>query len=184
MFTLYYVCAAVGGGLLLLLFLLSLTGITDLFEGDAGEALTDVDGGDAFQVLSVRSLLAGLSFFGLGGALAHSAGAGVYFTFIVAVFAGVSALLLVAWAMHLLMSLAHDGTVSNEEALGTHGICYLAIPAARGGTGKVTVTVQNRSLELQAMTGGAAIPTGAQIEVVSFIEPNLVEVIPLTQEGV
>ncbi|MCG3197474.1 MAG: NfeD family protein [Candidatus Omnitrophica bacterium] len=130
----------------------------------------------AFEMLSFRALAALFAFFGLGGLAAREAGSGPYPTFLVAALAGVLAMVLVAWLMRLLLNLRSEGTVSMGSALGAQGVVYLTIPGEKQGPGKVTVTVQNRTMEYEAVTGGDPLPTGTQIEVVDIVGPNTVEV--------
>jgi hypothetical protein len=55
---------------------------------------------------------------------------------------------------------------------------YVPIPAGNAGPGKVTVTVQKRTVEYAAYTAAEALPTGARVRVVAVRGPNAVEVEP------
>lgn len=125
-----------------------------------------------FQVLSFRSAVAAVAFFGLGGRVADAGGAGGALTFLVALTCALAAMVLVAWIMQALYSLREDGTVRVANTLGAPANVYLAVPGARGGVGKVTLTVQNRSMEYDAMTDGAPIPTGSRVVVAGVINDS------------
>lgn len=191
MVTVYMVCAVVGGVVLILQMLLTLIGIgadhdLGLDAAGAGDGIGDVhtDFGDHhgsshfFGVLSFRSLMAALAFFGLGGLWALQEEFGTYFAFVAALGAAAGAMFAVAWMMRLMAGLAYEGTVRVENAVGQMGTVYLAIPGENTGVGKVTVTVQSQSLEFDAVTPHESIPTGATITVVGLAGPNTLEVEP------
>ena len=131
-----------------------------------------------FSMVSVRSVVAALAFFGLAGLAMDAGGAPVYITFVVACGAGAVAMIIVAWLMRLLYSLNAEGNVHIERAVGLPASVYLRIPGKRSGTGKVTVKLQDRTMEYLAMTEGGALPTGAPVMVVGVIGPDTLEVAP------
>ena len=193
MFTVYLVCAVAGSTLLVIMFILTLTGMdgggdgshTDFSGGDEpAEALDMLDDftephGDStlfFHVLSIRSVIAAVAFFGLGGLLAETAGASPYVGYLSAMTGGLVAMFAVAWMMHLLYALRHDGSFRIGAVLGSPATVYLAIPGARSGVGKVTVAAQNRSVELDAMTDEESIATGSRVVVVEIVNENTVAV--------
>lgn len=189
MVTIYTVCAVIGGVILVMQMILTLLGLStdhdlgfdgagdDALAGDAQVDLADHHGSSHFfGVLSFRSLMAALAFFGLGGLWALQEGLGSYSSFVAAVAAATAAMFAVAWMMRLLASLVYEGTVRMENAIGQMGTVYLAIPGHNEGAGKVTVTVQSQSLEFDAVTSRDAIPTGATITVVGLAGPNTLEV--------
>ena len=90
--------------------------------------------------------------------------------------AGFIAMLTVAVLMNFLDSLRADGTVRIEQALGLHGHVYLTIPGQRRGAGEVTLTIQNRTMEYQAVSAAGEIPTGSKVIVVDITNPDTVEV--------
>ncbi len=177
MLTVYLSCAVIGGVILVVQFVLTLTGIV----GDADDLDTgEVDDGQGssmfFQVLSFRSLVAALTFFGLGGGLARSAGLPDLMGFAFAAMLGVLAMIGVAWIMKLLLQLREEGNVHVEYALGAGAVVYLPIPGQHQGQGKITVVVQNRSMEYNAVTAGDALPAGKTVAVTGIIDENTVEV--------
>jgi hypothetical protein len=135
-----------------------------------------------FSVLSVRSVVAALAFFGLAGLAMDAGGAPIYITIVIACGAGAVAMVIVAWLMRLMYSLNAEGNVHIELAVGLPASVYLRVPGKRSGTGKVTVKVQDRTMEYLAMTDGGALPTGVPVMVVGVIGPDTLEVAPI-QEG-
>jgi hypothetical protein len=176
--TLLLVCVAVGGTLLLLQLLASLVGLEHADHDSGAVSVSDIhhDNNGFFGILTVRALTSALLFFGLGGLTAGSYGANPMATIAAAVAAGLAALFSVGWLMSQLNRLRADGTVRIENAIGRSGTVYLRIPGERSGRGKVTVTVQNRLVEFQAMTAGPELATGTAIQVVAVINPDTLEV--------
>ncbi len=175
--TLFLVCTITGGTLVVCLLAAGLFGFGAEHDTDHDTG-SDHDGhGNSFVgMLSVRALTAAVMFFGLGGMTARYYGADELPAFGVAVGAGVLALYLVALAMKSMKQLKADGTVRVERAVGCTGTVYLRVPAAHGGAGKVHLSLQNRTVEYQAMTAGDELPTGKPVKVVAVINSDTVEV--------
>jgi hypothetical protein len=127
-------------------------------------------------ILSFRALVAAVTFFGLGGMISSAGDADVFESFWTAAAFGFAAMVLVAWIMRGLSRLRADGTVRMDRTVGATGTVYLPVPGERTGTGKVTLTVQGRTIELAAVTEGSALPTGAKIVAVGLVNPSTVEV--------
>ena len=198
---LYLICAVLGGTVLVGQFLLGLFGFGhhhDIggFEGhEIGghgghvEHLHDADR-DALasgfaQLLTFRSIVAAVAFFGLGGRAASAAGLDPSLTLVVAAATGSGALFLVAWLMRALVRLQSDGSVRIGRAVGRGGTVYLPIPGHKSGVGKVMLNVQNRTMEYQAVTDQDALPTGAKVVVVAVVGSDTVEVVsaPPAEKG-
>lgn len=129
-----------------------------------------------FGLLTFRSVSAAVAFFGLGGMTALYYELPTPAALSAAVFAGFVALNLVAGVMRAFRKLKHDGTARLINAVGTTGTVYLRVPGYKAGPGKVTVVVQNRTVECEALTAAGDIPTGAAVRVVAVLGPNAVEV--------
>jgi len=178
----YMACAAAGGTVLLLQFLLTLFGIGDGHDGDF-DGDHDVDHGDgAFSLFSVRALASFFTFFGLTGWLGTSNGWGPLRTSLVALGAGLALMALVAWLMHLQLKLKSEGNLNPANAVGLSARVYLRIPGNNSGTGKITVKVQGRTAEFSAFTNGPELPTGALVKVARMSTPDTFEVTALTEE--
>lgn len=191
----YFVCAVVGGTIFVCQFALSVFGFGgDHDVGGHDGDLHDVGGDDAggahgavgheahsnwfVGVFTFRTVLAALTFFGFGGLAAVSSQVPPLTAFGIAVAAGGSALYAVAWMMRTLHDLKDDGTAQIQSALGQVATVYLPIPGKNSGLGKVTVTVQERTMEYQALTAGAELATGTTVTVVSILDSDTVEVAP------
>jgi hypothetical protein len=191
MATLFMICAVIGVTVMVCQFALTLLGITDIDDFDLPEVHTDADvaavDGHAhaaqhgpnwlFGVISFRTVVAALAFFGLSGLAAQSAGLQpAWVPLLIALAAGWAAMYAVHWMMRTLFRMRSEGTARIEYSVGKAGAVYLRIPANRSGTGKITLNLQNRTMEYLAVTAGEAIPTGANIVVVGVIGPDTVEV--------
>jgi hypothetical protein len=189
----YLTCAIGGGTLLVCQFLLGLLGLGDHHDAVGDHDVHDAGGHDAHGghddhdthnswlvgVLTFRSLVAALTLFGLAGLAAT-----VNFnqepplSLAIALAAAVGVLFGVAWLMRLLHRLKADGTVRIERAVGQNGTVYLTIPAQKAGMGKVMLSLQNRTVEYQAVTSHQQLPTGSKIVVTAVLGPDTVEVVP------
>lgn len=182
MVTLFGICAGIGCIVLITLFCLTLVGV-DHHGIDAGHL--DIDDGSFFGMLSIRALFAAIAFFGLGGLIANNAGYGQSASTLIGLLAGTVALVVIAWIMRQLHRLQAQGNVHIEGCVGAIGKVYLSVPERSHGSGKVTVTIQNRTMEYQAITSKESLPTGTPVVVVGVLPPDTLEVEALqTKEGV
>jgi hypothetical protein len=181
MWHVYAICAVVGGTLLVCQFLLTLVGLggdhVDLHADHSDVAGHHGGLGSAgwyLGLLSLRSVIAGLAFFGLAGL--STAGWTPVQSLAVSAGSGVVAVVLVGLMMRTLYSLNADGTVRIDGAVGRPGTVYLSIPGKGAGLGKVTLTLQDRTVEYQAVTFQGELPTGTKVVVTNVVGPDTVEV--------
>ena len=217
----FVVCAAVGGTVLVLQFLLALVGLGGDSLGvemphDLGHDLGGVDHdftpgdvhvdavhdgpsatehGDAqsplqhpsaghlphgstwlFRMLSLRTIVAALAFFGLAGRAAEAADCPPFTALLIATAAGLGAMYAVYAMLCGMRSLRSEGTVRIQRAVGQQASVYLRIPARQQGVGKIQINLQNRTMEYLATTPGEAIPSGASVVVTRILAPGTVEV--------
>lgn len=192
MYTFFLVCAGLGGTFVLLQFLAGAFGI-GADHGDAGghhdfhdAADHDAAHGDGnwfLGLLTLRAICAAITFFGLGGLTGHYYELPPTGQLASAVLAGFAALYLVATLMKMLYRLRADGTVRMAHAVGHTGTVYLRVPGAKSGAGKVTLSLQNRTVEVEAYTAAGELPTGTPIRVVAVLGPSSVEVTHATSES-
>lgn len=196
MTTLYMLFAVIGGTVLVCQFILTLIGIGG--DADFADDLSDVPhdvGGDAhagdhgdvqhdahhstnwlFGVLTFRTVIAAITFFGLAGLGSLKGEVAPLPAFLLALAAGSGALFGVHWIMQKVQRLQDDGTVRIDRAVGKKGVVYLSVPANHSGAGKVHLNLQNRTVEYLAKTAGDRIPTGAHVVVTEVLGPDTVAV--------
>ncbi|NLX53601.1 MAG: hypothetical protein GXY58_00635 [Planctomycetaceae bacterium] len=202
MYWLFMVCAAVGGTVFVLQFVLAVIGagaddmdfshhvphdVPHDFMGDvAGDAEHMGGHGDAhgstwlFGVISFRTVVAAVTFFGLAGLASDSAHMGGPLTLLIAVCAGAAALYGVHFLMQSLYRLRHDGTAQIHRTLGERATVYIPIPPNNEGLGKIQIRTQGRIMEYTARTRGPdRLRTGTTVEVVEIVNPMTVEVEPV-----
>lgn len=191
----YFFCSVLGFAFIALSFVVGLFGLggndldgdvdtpdsdTGRLDADGVEVDVDVapevphDGGFAFlRAFSIRSISAGIAFFGLGGLGAHEFGASEGVSLITALVCGSVALWLVYRMMRSLSSFNQNGSIVEGKEKGLEGVVYLRIPAKRAGLGKVTIAQQGRSMEYDAQTDeDSELPQGTPIVVVEALTPS------------
>jgi len=129
-----------------------------------------------FQVLSLRTVVAALAFFGLSGLAAQSADCTPFNTVLIAAATGIGAMYAVYALLRSMRSLRAEGTARIQRAVGLQATVYLHIPAQQKGAGKIQVNLQNRTMEYLATTLGDAIPSGTAVVVTKIIGSDTVQV--------
>lgn len=132
------------------------------------------DGGAGFlRAFSLRSLAAGVAFFGLGGLCALEFNASEPVALGVAIVCGVFAIWLVYRLMRTLSSFNQNGAIVPGSEENAEGVVYLKIPAGRQGMGKIEIVQQGRTMEYDALTDDPEeLATGTPIIVVKAITPT------------
>lgn len=179
--TVFVICAAAGGTLFVIQMVLQLMGFmghgnldADLdHRGDAGHTSADF----SFKVLSMQGMSAFLMMFGLVGlaALKSFAGGSTSISVATGLVGGVATTWLIGRLFRMASRLQSSGNLDLSRAVGARGTVYLTLHKAR--LGKVTITVTNRLLTLDARSlEEGAIETGTPIVVTRVIDDSTVEV--------
>jgi hypothetical protein len=181
--TVYVALALVGAVLMLIQVVLALIGgdshgdITPSdhdFHVDTADAAHD--GAHGPGGLSFRTVVAFFSFFGVGGWIASNAGWAPWITLLCALGSGAAAFWIAGMILLQMNRLRSSGNVDIKNAVGAEGRVYLTVPAERSGNGSVTVQVQARTMQFQAVTRGRELKTGALCKVVAVVSANTLEV--------
>lgn len=194
----YFFCAVVGGILFLIQFVLMILGMGDLeadggdFDGidsdfgaeGAAESGGDPHGAATFGQISIRTLVAFFLFFGLAGMWSESTGASSMTTIFTALGGGLFAFYGVSWVMRKFAQLSTSGNIDIRNAVGTRGRVYIKVPASRGGTGKVTLTVQQRTVQINAVTDGATLASGEHCQITGVQDRETLVIESLVEEEV
>jgi len=189
---LFFGCAIFGGAVMVMQFLLTALGIGGGEDAD-GAALPDDTGASAIEhhgtlslirVLSFRTIIAGATFFGLGGLAGGYAVEEFGLTPVlkpilsiaVATLLGLSAIYIVHHLYRWMYSLRYDGSVNLQTLVGASGSVYVKIPQHGATGGKVLVNHQERTMEYEAITQGEELKAGTPIKVLRAISETVVEV--------
>ena len=156
--------------------------IMTLAGGDTDDLDVDHDGdfdgdhGDGMHILSVKSVLAFLMFYGWGGLAAIQKGMLVWWGVSgISLVIGIIMMLFTAWLFFMLLKLQSSGTMIITNAIGKQGEVYLTIPAKKSGTGKIQIIIQGGYKTLDAVTEDTEdIKTGSFVEVLDVINDTLV----------
>lgn len=170
----YFVMATVGTGLFIIKMVLLLfagddaSGIDSSDTGDLSDAAGHTDGGEAFTLISIQSILAffmGTGWIGLAARQEwmwdkwKSLGAAAAFGFAMMFFS--------SWLTMKIKSLNSKGSTYNiKNAVGKTGRSYTRIPAPGEGMGQVEITVSDKQEILQAMSKTEAIDAFQAVRVV------------------
>ena len=146
----------------------------DSSHGDSGH---HGDGFWFFEMISLRTIAAAATFFGVVGLTARSFGAEPKVAVLCAGMAGFAAMYSVYWTFRQLFRLESSGTQDIFRAIGLPASVYLRIPANHQGPGKVLVDMQSRTVEYLAVTDDVEpIPSGANVWVVDIVNTETLRV--------
>lgn len=135
-------------------------------------------GGDAFTLLSTRSIFAFCTLFSWAGSIYLATGTSLLLTLIYSFIWGALAMVGVSLILHFLLRMQEQGNVSVAWALGDKGTVYINIPA--DGTGKVRLLIKGIMRMVNARSAnGAPIMAGARVKVVGVVDQNTLEVVEL-----
>ena len=159
----YFIIACIGTVALLIQIVMMLIGAGG--EADADGSLdTHTDTG--VSLFTVKGLTAFFAIGGWTGMLMLSYNVGVAITVPVPEVEGLAAYFIVWALIRLVLKLQEDGTLNYASAIGQTATVYVSIPASRTGRGKITLVLQGRYTELDAVTDETErIPVDCAVEI-------------------
>lgn len=152
----------------------------DASDGVSADFNGDFDGTDApFQLFSFRNLINFLLGFGWSGVSLYATINNPTVLILVSVLVGCAFVYIFFLVISQLMKLSEDGTFKLTATLNKNAEVYLSIPANRTGKGKILISVNGSIHELEAITEGEKINSGAVVRVVRIENENtlIVEII-------
>ena len=128
-----------------------------------------------FKFFTVRGIVAFFCIFGWTGAALYSSGMHGVWVVLIAALAGFFAMFIIGLIFYAVKRLQSSGNIKYSNAVGKTANVYIPIPAKRSGKGKVMVTVQERLIEVEAMTDEEEkIPTGETVRITDSIGTTLI----------
>ena len=148
-------------------------GEVDIDLSGDGEVDATVDLSDGFTLFSLRGIVA---FFAIGGWTGYAlAPINTWLAVGGSLLAGSLALVGMAFAMRGIMKLRSSGNIEITKAVGKVADVYLTVPAKGNGSGKITLTLEERYVELSAISlGDTPIPTGEKVKITALVGDSLV----------
>jgi membrane protein implicated in regulation of membrane protease activity len=143
---------------------------------------TSMDGADLSNIDTGANLYTFRNFvnfclgFGWSAILLQASISSPVLLILVSALIGVALVMAVMYLFKLLSSMQQSGNINvQKQAAGCEGKVYLTIPAARGGSGKVQITIAGSVREYDALTESeSALKTGTPIRVVDALDANTV----------
>lgn len=129
-----------------------------------------------FSALSGRSIIAFFTFFGWTGVLTMGNQLSVWIAVLLSTLVGLAAMFIVAYLMFKFAQLEQSGTLNLYHALDQTGEVYLTVPPSQSGRGKVTLMIDGRVREMDAMTDGDTLKTGTKVRVIEILDENALKV--------
>lgn len=139
---------------------------------DMGGGRSFGDGGNPadFSIMSMitlQGIVTFLTVMGWSSIAAVSSGSPVLLSVLIGIALGFAAMFAAARLLHASRRLAENGTLDLRNAIGETGSVYIPIPAGGAGAGKITMQVQGRYIECEAMASGEdSLHTGEIVRVV------------------
>jgi len=148
--------------------------VTDAYtETTPQEAGTSGDTTSVFKVFTIRGIVAFFALGGWAGLAALTAGLHAFWSIQISLFVGVCAMLLAAIAIRLALKMQASGNINLSNAVSQTADVYIRIPSARSEKGKVTMLLQERFVELDAITDSDTdLMPESKVKVVAITDGN------------
>ncbi len=148
-------------------------GIPDDIDDDIGGIHGAHTHDAGLRLFTVRGIVAFFAVGGWAGIAALELGASEFISVVAAILLGLVALIVVALFFKWALSLRYDGTTDLKNAVGRSAEVYITVPANHGGKGKINVVIQERYVEMEAVTDeDTAIKYGERVRVTAMADSN------------
>ncbi len=182
MLQVYWIMAALASIVFIIQAIMTFAGFDADADADLVDAPDDIPSGggdaafdaDGFHLVSVKSVICFILGFGWTGVLCWDLIPNRYLLALAATVVGLIFMASIAFLLYQVMKLNRDNTFHVEQVVGKTAEVYLRIPAARQDTGKITISHNGSIHELEALTSGEAIPTGAKVRIMDKVDGDTV----------
>ena len=149
--------------------------------GGADDLDADFDGnldgdGSSYGWLSFRNMINFLLGFSWSGVLFYNQIANTSLLIFISLVIGLAFVAMFVLIMRQFRKLEENNTFKIENTVNKTGQVYLAIPAMRQGKGKILISINGSTRELDALSEADAIETGSLVRVTKVIDNTLLSV--------
>ena len=179
----FWGCAIVASVVFLVQMVLTMLGMdghdvdVDFDVADFGSADADtMDLGGGLSLFSIRNLINFFVGFGWAGVSLHSVISNTFLLILAAVVVGIAFVLMFFYIKKQTKKFEANGAFNIRNCEGKSASVYLRIPGNNAGKGKVQVSINGASHEIDAITLGDDIPTGARVHIVEVMDNQTLKV--------
>lgn len=172
----FWGCAVVSSLIFVVQLVLTLIGM------DSSDVDVDFDGantmdlGGGLNLFTIKNFIGFLVGFGWAGVCFYDTIPNTFLLLLVAFIVGCLFVGIFVVIYKQTKKLEHNGAFQIEEVKGMTVSVYLRIPAEGAGKGKVQVSQNGSVHELDALTDGEEVPSGAKVKIVEIIDNETVKV--------
>ena len=172
----FWGCAVVASLIFLVQLVLTLIGM------DSSDVDVDFDGantmdlGGGLNLFTIKNFIGFLVGFGWAGVCFYDTIPNTLLLLLVAFIVGCLFVGIFVVIYKQTKKLEHNGAFKIDDVKGSTVSVYLRIPANGAGKGKVQVSQNGSVHELDALTDGEEIPSGAKVKIVEIIDNETVKV--------
>lgn len=149
-------------------------GIPDALEVNVTDGGNPADFGN-LRFLTLQTIVTFLAVFGWVSIISVSSGLPAALGLGIGAVCGILMMLVVAKLVQMSRKLAENGAIDLKRAIGETATVYLSVPPKNDGTGKITMQLQGRFCEFDAVNAGnAVLATGSQVLVTDVLGDTLV----------
>jgi hypothetical protein len=170
-----FIIAVVATVIMLIFLVLMILGMDDsTFDGGVQDADFDYLSDEplsAIAGLKIFTIRGALAFFSIGGWVIYIIGPTMHvlLVLLIGIVAGLLASVLQALAFKAAMKLESSGNFDYNRTIGKIATVYIRIPKERQGKGKVTLTLEDRFMEMDAITDGSKdLLSKAMVEIIGL----------------
>ena len=137
----------------------------------------------ALKLITVRGIVAFFALGGWAGLAALTTGLSALMSVMIALLSGVAAMVVASAVIRFALKMQSSGNISIRNAVAQTAEVYITIPPSRSNTGKVTMVLQERFVELDAVTDSEfAIKPKTIVEIVGVSGKDCLVVSRLPEE--
>jgi len=148
----------------------------DASDGIDADFDSNLDSDGPFQLFSLRNLINFLLGFSWAGITFFSTISSHAILIIFAMLVGAGFIWVFFLTMKKMSGFAEDNTFNIASTVGKVAQVYLTIPADKNGKGKVQISVNGAVHEIDAVTTGDLLESGAMVRVESVLDSSMVMV--------
>lgn len=149
-------------------------GIPDGIDTDITDGGNPADFGN-LRFLTLQTIVTFLAVFGWVSIISISSGLPAALGLGIGAVCGILMMLVVSKIVQMSRKLAENGAINLKRAIGETASVYVPVPPKNGGTGKITMQLQGRFCEFDAVNSGdTELTTGSQVLVTDVLGDTLV----------